>query len=100
MRTQTLGTSDLQVSQIGYGAMSIGGSWDDTPPLPGQFASQLCKSCTLHFMLALTFSITLIFIAPANLKKSLRNCGKALSTCASRFFCKPNRDSFWSAASL
>jgi predicted oxidoreductase len=31
MKTQILGTSDLQVSQIGYGAMSIGGSWDDTP---------------------------------------------------------------------
>jgi predicted oxidoreductase len=31
MRNILLGTSDLNVSQIGYGAMSIGGSWDDTP---------------------------------------------------------------------
>jgi predicted oxidoreductase len=31
MRTQRLGTSDLNVSSIGYGAMYIGGSWDDTP---------------------------------------------------------------------
>jgi len=31
MKTYRLGPSDLDVSQIGYGAMSIGGSWDDTP---------------------------------------------------------------------
>jgi predicted oxidoreductase len=31
MQTYQLGTSDLNASQIGYGAMSIGGSWDDTP---------------------------------------------------------------------
>jgi predicted oxidoreductase len=31
MQTYSLGVSDLNVSQIGYGAMSIGGSWDDTP---------------------------------------------------------------------
>ncbi|MBC7879609.1 MAG: aldo/keto reductase [Anaerolineales bacterium] len=31
MQTYQLGTSDLQVSRIGYGAMSIGGSWDATP---------------------------------------------------------------------
>ena len=31
MQTYRLGTSDLNVSRIGYGAMSIGGSWDDTP---------------------------------------------------------------------
>jgi aryl-alcohol dehydrogenase-like predicted oxidoreductase len=31
MLTFPLGTSDLNVSQIGYGCMSIGGSWDDTP---------------------------------------------------------------------
>jgi len=31
MKTLLLGTSDLNVSQIGYGAMSIGGSWDDMP---------------------------------------------------------------------
>jgi len=31
MKTQTLGTSDLQVSQIRYGAMSIGRSYDNTP---------------------------------------------------------------------
>lgn len=31
MQTQSLGTSDLNVSRIGFGAMSIGGSWDDTP---------------------------------------------------------------------
>ena len=31
MRNILLGTSNLNVSQIGYGAMSIGGSWDDTP---------------------------------------------------------------------
>ncbi len=30
MQTYQLGTSDLKVSRIGYGAMSIGGSWDDT----------------------------------------------------------------------
>ena len=31
MKTYRLGTSDLKVSRIGYGCMSIGGSWDDTP---------------------------------------------------------------------
>lgn len=31
MQTYPLGASDLKVSEIGYGAMSIGGSWDDTP---------------------------------------------------------------------
>ena len=31
MKTYPLGTSDLNVSCIGYGAMYIGGSWDDTP---------------------------------------------------------------------
>jgi predicted oxidoreductase len=31
MQTFQLGTSNLNVSQIGYGAMSIGGSWDDAP---------------------------------------------------------------------
>ena len=31
MQTYRLGTSDLNVSRIGYGAMSVGGSWDDTP---------------------------------------------------------------------
>ncbi len=31
MKTQQLGNSDLNVSRIGYGAMYIGGSWDDTP---------------------------------------------------------------------
>ena len=31
MQTYRLGTSDLNVSRIGYGAMSIGGAWDDTP---------------------------------------------------------------------
>jgi predicted oxidoreductase len=31
MQTYRLGPSDLNVSRIGYGAMSIGGSWDDTP---------------------------------------------------------------------
>ncbi len=31
MQTYQLGTSDLNVSRIGYGAMSIGGAWDDTP---------------------------------------------------------------------
>jgi len=31
MQKDLLGTSDLYVSRIGYGAMSIGGSWDDTP---------------------------------------------------------------------
>lgn len=31
MQTQPLGTSDLNVSRIGYGTMSIGGTWDDTP---------------------------------------------------------------------
>jgi len=31
MQTFSLGTSDLNVSRIGFGAMSIGGSWDDTP---------------------------------------------------------------------
>jgi len=31
MQNGLLGTSDLYVSRIGYGAMSIGGSWDDTP---------------------------------------------------------------------
>lgn len=31
MQTFPLGTSDLNVSRIGFGAMSIGGSWDDTP---------------------------------------------------------------------
>lgn len=31
MKTQQLGESDLNVSRIGYGAMYIGGSWDDAP---------------------------------------------------------------------
>jgi predicted oxidoreductase len=31
MKKQLLGKSDLNVSRIGYGAMYIGGSWDDTP---------------------------------------------------------------------
>jgi predicted oxidoreductase len=31
MQTYRLGTSDLNVSRIGYGCMMIGGSWDDTP---------------------------------------------------------------------
>jgi predicted oxidoreductase len=30
MQTYRLGTSDLNVSRIGYGCMMIGGSWDDT----------------------------------------------------------------------
>lgn len=49
MRTQTLGTSDLQVSQIGYGAMSIGGSWDDTPPyrVSSQVSFASLAHCTL-----------------------------------------------------
>ena len=32
MQTYRLGMSDLDVSRIGYGAMMIGGSWDDAPP--------------------------------------------------------------------
>jgi predicted oxidoreductase len=32
MDTQTLGSSDLQVTRIAYGCMPLGGSWDDTPP--------------------------------------------------------------------
>jgi predicted oxidoreductase len=31
MQGYPLGVSDLKVSQIGYGAMSIGGSWDNSP---------------------------------------------------------------------
>ena len=31
MQTYRLGTSDLNVSRIGYGCMLLGGSWDDTP---------------------------------------------------------------------
>ncbi len=31
MQTYRLGTSDLNVSRIGYGCMQIGGSWDDAP---------------------------------------------------------------------
>lgn len=31
MQTYPLGTSDLNVSRIGYGAMYIGGAWDDAP---------------------------------------------------------------------
>jgi predicted oxidoreductase len=31
MQTYRLGTSDLNVTRIGYGCMMIGGSWDDTP---------------------------------------------------------------------
>ncbi len=31
MQTYRLGASDLNVSRIGYGCMSIGGSWDDEP---------------------------------------------------------------------
>lgn len=31
MQTYRLGTSDLNVSRIGYGCMLIGGSWDDAP---------------------------------------------------------------------
>jgi aryl-alcohol dehydrogenase-like predicted oxidoreductase len=29
MQTYRLGTSDLNVSRIGYGCMLIGGSWDE-----------------------------------------------------------------------
>ena len=31
MQTYRLGTSDLNVTRIGYGCMLIGGAWDDTP---------------------------------------------------------------------
>lgn len=31
MQTYRLGTSDLNVTRIGYGCMMIGGAWDDTP---------------------------------------------------------------------
>jgi predicted oxidoreductase len=31
MKTYRLGTSDLNVSRIGYGCMGIGGTWDDVP---------------------------------------------------------------------
>ena len=31
MQTYRLGTSDLNVSRIGYGCMQIGGSWEDSP---------------------------------------------------------------------
>jgi predicted oxidoreductase len=31
MQTYRLGASDLNVTRIGYGCMSIGGSWDDAP---------------------------------------------------------------------
>ena len=32
MKTFQLGRSDLQVSEVAYGCMLIGGSWDDNPP--------------------------------------------------------------------
>ena len=31
MKTQTLGSSDLQVTRIAYGCMPLGGEWDDSP---------------------------------------------------------------------
>lgn len=31
MKTQTLGTSDLQVTRIAYGCMPLGGAWDTSP---------------------------------------------------------------------
>ena len=31
MQTYPLGTSDIKASQIGFGTMAIGGSWDNTP---------------------------------------------------------------------
>ena len=31
MKTQTLGSSDLQVTRIAYGCMPLGGAWDDSP---------------------------------------------------------------------
>ncbi len=34
MNLQPLGTSDLQVSRVGYGCMPLGGSWDSSPIAP------------------------------------------------------------------
>lgn len=37
MKTQTLGTSDISVTRIGYGCMPLGGTWDSTPPVDQDF---------------------------------------------------------------
>ena len=34
MKTQILGSSDLQVSRVAYGCMPLGGSWDTSPSTP------------------------------------------------------------------
>jgi predicted oxidoreductase len=43
MKTIILGSSDLQVTRIGYGCMPLGGSWDDTP-LTAQTTKQAVTS--------------------------------------------------------
>ncbi len=52
MKMYRLSTSDLKVSRIGYGCMSIGGSWDDTP-----LTASVCKAAVHSVKTALDAGI-------------------------------------------
>jgi predicted oxidoreductase len=48
MDTQTLGSSDLQVTRVAYGCMPLGGTWDDQP-----LTSQVQKAAIISLRAAL-----------------------------------------------
>ena len=95
MKTYRLGTSDLNVSRIGYGAMSIGGSWDDTP-LP---ANSVRKAAVQVLHTALDYGINLFdhanILAMANLKKPLPSYGRSPRIARRDFISKPNAEFLW-----